>query len=154
MSIFERRHMNKIVPISIGIVVIATLAYISFQSAKKVSTSVAQQKAEVSVDPTVPPSGVTGIPSKAETSTLVTGITLTVSSPANNSTVTDPSITVKGKTVANAEVFVNDIEIKADANGNFSVKLTLDEGDNYILVVANDINGNYSEKDLTVTYSP
>jgi phosphate-selective porin len=84
----------------------------------------------------------------------VNGITLTVSSPVNNAAVTSASVTVRGKTVAGAEVFVNDVETRADSSGNFSVKFTLDEGENYILIVANDANGNYAEKDLTVTYTP
>ncbi len=91
---------------------------------------------------------------KTETKSLVQGIMLTVSSPANNTTVTSGSLTVRGKTVAGAEVFANDAETRANASGNFSVKLTLDEGENYILVVANDANGNYAEKELTVTYAP
>lgn len=154
MSVFERRRMNKIVLISIGVIIISILAYISFQSAKNVSTSVVQQQAEVTVEPTVEPSGTTVVPSTAQASTLVTGITLSISSPVNNSTVANSSVAVKGKTVANADVFVNDTETKADGNGNFSVTLSLDEGENYILIVANDVNGNYSEKDLTITYTP
>lgn len=145
--------MKKIVPIVIGVLIIAALAYISYQSAKNVSRSAVQQQAESAVESIVTPS-TTGTPSAPGTSVLATGITLAVSAPADNSTVTSPSVVVKGKTVASAEVFVNDLETKADASGYFSVTLPLDEGDNYILVVANDINGNYSEKDLTVTYSP
>ncbi len=89
--------MNKIVPISIGVIIISILAYISFQSAKNVSTSVVQQQAEVTVEPTVEPSGTTVVPSTAQASTLVTGITLSISSPVNNSTVANSSVAVKEK---------------------------------------------------------
>ncbi|HLD24982.1 MAG TPA: hypothetical protein VJB96_03645 [Patescibacteria group bacterium] len=85
---------------------------------------------------------------------LVSGIQLAVTSPSGNVTVSSPSFTVRGKTVAGGEVFVNDSETKADSSGNFSATLTLDEGENYILVVANDAFGNYAEKEFTVTYSP
>lgn len=146
--------MKKTVPIIIGGLIIAALAYVSFRSARTVSQSVVQKQAENTAETTAPTSGAAGASSMSDTNVLATGITLTVSSPANNSTVANPSVVVKGKTVAGAEVFVNDLETKADAAGYFSVTMTLDEGDNYILVVANDINGNYSEKDLTVTYSP
>jgi hypothetical protein len=98
-----------------------------------------------------PPTAAT---SPVSTQSRVNGITLTVSSPVNNAAVTSASVTVRGKTVAGAEVFVNDVETRADSSGNFSVKFTLDEGENYILIVANDANGNYAEKDLTVTYTP
>lgn len=60
-------------------------------------------------------------------------------------------LNIKGKTVANAEVFINDKETKADALGSFSVSLTLDEGENTIVISANDSLGNYIEKEITVT---
>lgn len=146
--------MNKIVPIAIGIVIVAALAYTSFQGAKKVSQSVVEQQSEGVLESTGQPSDSAVTPAKGETVNLATGISLIVSSPSNNTTVASSSLQVKGKTVPGAEVFVNDAETKADSNGNFSVTLTLDEGDNYILVVANDTNGNYSEKDIAITYTP
>lgn len=84
----------------------------------------------------------------------VTEITLTITSPANNTTVSESRVTVRGRTAPKAEVFVNDAETKADGNGDFSATVTLDEGENYILVVANDESGRFSEKELTVTYAP
>ena len=78
-------------------------------------------------------------------------ITLTVTSPANNATVTSGTVTVRGKTVPNADVFVNDTETKADASGNFSAFVTLDEGENSIIIVANDANGNTAEQEIMVT---
>jgi len=80
-------------------------------------------------------------------------IALTVDSPANNSTVTTSSVTVSGRTTPNADVFVNDTELKANAAGDFSTSVQLDEGDNTLVVGANDSNGNYSEKEITVTYN-
>lgn len=83
-----------------------------------------------------------------------TKISLLISSPLNGATVTRSSLTVRGKTAANAEVFVNELETKADASGNFSISVTLDEGENYIIVMANDAAGNVAEAELTVTYNP
>ncbi len=82
-----------------------------------------------------------------------TKMMLTVSSPTNGSSVTSGSITIKGKTAPNADVFVNESEAKADANGNFSVTVSLDEGENYFVIVANDSVGNAAETELTVTYN-
>lgn len=79
-------------------------------------------------------------------------ITLDVTSPIDGSTVSSPNITVSGKTLPGADVFVNNTELTADANGNFSIQVTLDEGNNQITVSANDNSGFSSEKDLTVTY--
>ena len=81
-------------------------------------------------------------------------ITLSIASPANGVTVTNATMAVKGRPVPKAEVFVNDKETTADANGNFSVALALDEGENTIVVIANDANGNAMERELTVTYTP
>jgi outer membrane lipoprotein-sorting protein len=77
-----------------------------------------------------------------------------VTSPANKSVVKSAQVTVKGKTAANAEIYLNEIDSKADANGNFSVNYTLDEGENYLVVGANDENGNNSEVELDITYAP
>ncbi len=97
----------------------------------------------------------TQVESAATSDQTVSGnITLTVSSPSDGLTVNSPDITVSGKTTPNADVSVNDQEIKADASGNFSVKLTLDEGDNPITVTASDEQGNYIEKDITVNFVP
>lgn len=80
-------------------------------------------------------------------------ISLTISSPANGATVTSPTVTVRGKTVPKADVSVNDKDVVADANGNFSAIITLDDGENTIVVVASDANGNNTEKELAVTYN-
>lgn len=145
--------MKKIVPVIVGVVIITSLVYILSQSSRKVSQSVVNQQTTVDREPTTQPLDISIMPTNVVT-TLATGITLVVTSPVNNVTVTSSTIVVKGKTLSGADVFVNDVETKADSNGNFSVSLDLDEGENYILIVANDINGNYSEKDMTVTYTP
>lgn len=80
-------------------------------------------------------------------------ISLAVLQPVDGQTTSLSSIAVKGTTVPNADVTVNDVDLKADAQGNFSTSVTLDEGDNVIAVVSVDQNGQISEKDLTVTYN-
>lgn len=77
---------------------------------------------------------------------------LTITTPSDKSTVTTSSLPVKGKTGAKAQVAVNDIDTTADANGNFSATVTLDEGENTIFIVVNDATGNVTEKELTITY--
>lgn len=144
--------MKNILPIVIGAVIIVAAIGVVLQSNQKheqAEKSVQQVETTPSVQNTPAVSGVT-----PTSQPLASGITLSISTPANNSTVTTPALTVKGKSVPKAEVFVNDEETKADSSGNFSATLTLDEGENYILVVANDDIGNYSEKELYITYSP
>lgn len=82
------------------------------------------------------------------------GLYLEVISPVDVSSVSNSSITVSGKTEANVEIFINENELKADLQGNFSAALTLEEGENIIVVTASDDEGNYAEKTVTVTYEP
>ncbi len=84
----------------------------------------------------------------------ISQITLEITSPKNNSTVKNGTVTVSGKTLSNADVFVNDKELKADAFGNFSTSVQLDEGQNTIVVAANDPQGNISEREINVTFDP
>jgi len=79
-------------------------------------------------------------------------ITLNITSPVDGSVSTDSNIVIKGTTKTKAEVFVNDTENIADKDGNFSFSLTLDEGENYISILAVDENGAFSEKELIVYY--
>jgi hypothetical protein len=85
--------------------------------------------------------------------TISNKISLTISSPADGTTLSSTNVTVKGKTTPNADVFVNDQTGKADASGNFSISIGLDEGANQIVVSANDSIGNATEQDLNVTVS-
>lgn len=81
-------------------------------------------------------------------------ITLTITAPTDKAEVETPTIAVSGKTVAYAEVSVNDKDAKADASGNFSIIVSLEEGENSIMVVANDDAGNAAEREIIVTYVP
>lgn len=73
-----------------------------------------------------------------------------VVSPKDGATLNSFQVKLVGKTLPNADVFVNDQEVKVNANGEFSIELTLDEGENIVSVVANDENGNYAEKEITL----
>lgn len=83
--------------------------------------------------------------------TVTSEIPLAISQPADRSTVTSPNILIEGKTVPNAEVIINDVEKKANAQGNFSVSILIDEGDNFITIVVVDSEGRYAERELRVT---
>ncbi len=85
--------------------------------------------------------------------TPVNQIKLVVLTPVDKAVVTLPTLKVTGQTVPNADVAINEIDTKSDASGNFSANVSLNEGDNPIIVDAFDENGNTSEQELTVTYS-
>lgn len=80
-------------------------------------------------------------------------ISLSVLSPLDGASVNGSNkLTVRGRTSANAEVFVNDASTKADADGNFSLEILLDEGVNTVTITANDEEGNVAEQTVSVTY--
>jgi len=93
-------------------------------------------------------------PNSAE-STLNTALTnnalfLTISSPQNKQTTKEASIFIKGKTLPRTPVMVNEFEIVSDSSGNFSQSVSLDEGENYISVVAYSPEGDAVEKELVI----
>lgn len=79
---------------------------------------------------------------------------LTISSPQDGQVFTTPKITVSGVTGANADVSVNDLEIKASSTGKFQTTLTLDEGENPLYLFASDQDGNFAEWQGSVVYEP
>ncbi len=77
---------------------------------------------------------------------------LEISEPTNNAVVSTALTSIKGKTMPSSALFINEIETVADAEGNFSVPFTLEQGENHMVIVANDAEGNHAEKELTVQY--
>ena len=69
------------------------------------------------------------------------GFFLEVTSPQDGQTVSLSKIQVKGKTVPGSEVWVNENQVTTDKNGNFSVVVSLEEGENYLLIVAGNESG-------------
>jgi len=63
------------------------------------------------------------------------------------------TIVVSGKTDQGVSVTVNGFWAVIDDNNNFSYKLSLQGGDNQIKIVATDLAGNKTEKELKVNYS-
>jgi hypothetical protein len=100
-------------------------------------------------------SGGQGTPGSTNTNgSVLSQIALKITSPVNGAVVGTSELTVRGVTLAKADVFVNEAETTADAAGNFTAKVSLDEGENYILVTVNDADGNAAEQEFTVTYQP
>lgn len=80
-------------------------------------------------------------------------IFLSVTSPTDNQVVTTPLIAIVGKTLPNAEVFINDQTLQANTAGIFQTTIQLEIGENLVSISANDAQGNYSEKELIITYN-
>jgi len=90
-------------------------------------------------------------PTAQPEASAATGLNLVITTPQDGATVTTAEIEVVGKTAPLAEVAVNDKEVRADGEGNSSVQIELDEGENIISVTANDAEGNYAEKEISVS---
>ncbi|GEM_PF-5244114 len=78
-------------------------------------------------------------------------LTLQILQPTDKVTVKESSLLVKGTTLPKASVFVNDNDVQADSEGNFSTTVILEEGENPVVVTAVDDDGNSVEKELAVT---
>ncbi len=146
--------MNKKIAYSIGLLFLVGIVFFGIYRQRVVEKSASIQRVvPTSIDtkvlnPTI---------STTENQTPIltnAGLSLTLNSPTNGQTVTTSQITVTGKTTPKAEIFINDLELSADANGNFLQIVSLEEGENYILIVANDTEGNFAEKELSITYEP
>ena len=87
----------------------------------------------------------------------LTAVLLTVESPSDESTTGNKTITVSGKTQANATILVStptgDQVIKPSSQGAYSTTATITGGENDIHVIAIAPNGTQTEKVVTVTFT-
>jgi hypothetical protein len=81
---------------------------------------------------------------------------LEVDFPVDNATFTraDKSITVTGTTDPDNTVLVNSFRAIVDSEGKFSYLLQLNDGDNQIVIQAQNPAGTSTQKQLKVTYNP
>lgn len=149
--------MNKSYVFLIGILVFLAIAVGGFALYKSTTANKATSSKEtitpaapVPAIPTPPP-----LPIMTEEEQIAKNNTLSliISTPQNNSQVTSPNIVIFGTTAPLADVSVNDKDLKADAAGKFSSSIILEEGDNYILIVASS-ESSAAEWQGTVTYTP
>jgi hypothetical protein len=100
--------------------------------------------------PAVTPAGsTTSIPAVLSNGPL----TLTIHSPQDQATVSDPHVEVKGKVSEDAVLTIND-EIYVLQPGEFTQSVPLSAGLNAIQIAASDMAGNEVDLVLTVTYQP
>lgn len=78
---------------------------------------------------------------------------LEITEPADNLKTNHTEIKVAGNTDKDAEIKVNGIPVIVDTNGYFQTQIKLNNGDNKIVIAAEDSAGNREEKILTVNYS-
>ncbi len=78
---------------------------------------------------------------------------VTILDPPDGSIVANKSVTIRGRTKADALVLANDKMANVGADGTFSLKVTLDEGPNAFNIIATD-NGDLVETMLAVVFEP
>lgn len=123
----EKRY-SILLSIFIVLIILTVLGGYSFLSKK--SDIFKQIETEVSPVPTE-------VPSPQPTKKIVPGrFFLTIDSPTEGQTFSSPTILVKGRTVVGAEVWINEKLAKVDSLGDFSLQITLEEGENYLVVSA------------------
>ncbi|MDO5561276.1 MAG: hypothetical protein Q4G02_00670 [bacterium] len=64
------------------------------------------------------------------------------------------TLTIRGVTEPQAQVTINSQRTKADADGNFTLDYTLQNGDNKLKILAYDQAGNQVEEELTIKFTP
>lgn len=105
-----------------------------------------------------PTPGLAAGPTTTPLPTLKPGeFSLTLSEPADEALITQTSVTLKGKTAANAVVSVlsetGQAQAVADANGDFSLTVNLEGGYNRITATAYDSDGKSASQTIMVTYT-
>ncbi|MGI6484046.1 MAG: helix-turn-helix domain-containing protein [Candidatus Dojkabacteria bacterium] len=80
---------------------------------------------------------------------------LTISSPKNESTITEENIKVIGKTEKDVAIEINDVVVETNENGEFQKEITLVEGSNLITIKAKKNNNSVLEmvETIKVTYT-
>jgi len=138
--------MKNVPPILISIAIFFVLAGTVIIRQKREAFPVQKEKT------TITPTSQTKI-SPTE-STVALGFQLNIIEPLDGSTLTKSEVIFEGKTFPDAMVVINDTELQANAQGFFSVTVSLDEGENIISITAYDQDGNFAEKDITLIYNP
>jgi Glucodextranase, domain B len=83
--------------------------------------------------------------------------TVTITTPANGSTVSSPQVTAIGTATdlqGLKSLRIDGVPVTTDASGNWSLPLTLAPGNNTITAVATNLAGNTAQAQDTVVYAP
>ena len=124
-------------------------------TATLVPTQTPVPTATVSPTPTATPEP-TSTPTETATPepTLPTELFLEMITPADESVVNQATIFVRGRTTPDAVVSIDGETIGVNAQGEFSVELSLQEGPNIIEIAVSNLTGDQESTLLSVIYIP
>lgn len=144
--------MKKIIPFLFFLPLVLLSLYLGFSQWKGAKPSItATNTARTDISPTQ--ADVKALPVREEAVNVSTHINLVISSPESGSTTENSSVQVVGTAGKNITIMINDIELNTGANDEFKATVKLDEGDNYISIVAYDEEGNVAEREILITRS-
>ena len=78
---------------------------------------------------------------------------LNITAPTDKSTVNTANVTVVGNTIAGASLRLNGTDVGINADGTFSLPVTLKEGYNLITISARSSEGGLELKQVSITYT-
>jgi len=143
--------MKKIIPFFLFIPLILVSIYLGFTQFK---SSTRNKNPEVF---SLSPTGISQVSNTIQSVTpttvavVLSQIDLLISSPPSGAEIDSTSIAVTGTTGKNVNVMVNEQELISNEDGTFKTTVLLDEGENYISIVAYDELGNSAEREIMVT---
>ena len=100
------------------------------------------------------PSGATTPASDPASNIVLASFFLEVTEPQNETVVTMSPLPVQGQTTPDSVATVNGQVVEVDAQGQFMTQVMLEEGPNFIEVLASDFDGHQEGQVLTVIYIP
>lgn len=145
--------MKKIalLPILIFLTAVALFIAISnYKSPKDKDPKQATTNKIVADDEKIAGGSTPNTPTVTTAPVVTAALDLIITSPVVDSTVSTSSVVVKGKVNPKAYVIINEYDLTPGKDGSFEQRINLDEGENYISVVAYDDDGNSSERELLV----
>lgn len=129
-----------IVPLILGVILLVFM----FKSGSNKSPQQSTSQADVNE------TAINTLKTTSDTSSSSKSLDLVINEPISGTEVQKSSITIKGQVNPNAHVIVNETDVTLRGNGEFVQQVTLDEGENYISIVAYDDEGNAAERELLI----
>lgn len=143
--------MKKIIPFFLFIPLILVSIYLGFAQFKSTPRNKNPKVSFLSPTKIPPISNIAQSVTPTTAAVLSSQINLLISSPISGAEVDSTSISVIGTTGKNVNVIVNEQELISNADGTFKATVLLDEGENYISIVAYDELGNSAEREIMIT---
>lgn len=137
--------MKNLTPFLFFPIILLVITLFSFRQI--ISNQKIENNHRTAIDTTRTTKGPSHIPTPFQETT---DINLILMEPDSGAVTDASSIVVRGSTEPKVAVVVNDQEVTADENGEFQASVLLDEGENYISIVAYNEAGSVSEREIIV----